>query len=665
MDINPGSFYDALLIDILPYLTASEASAISSADPQKRSRLIHHYRSEMLSLDGDHERFAALTLYLTLFKKWQGRTVEGDLRAIRKFEEANDKCRRLNNGGLKQMLLTHTGKDYLMNQIIRRIQLYFGSIDACISDLDISLLGALGAGTNTDCIGTSFYTKLFSSPLTASTKSLLRHYQSNICRVDYLHAGGESLRSVVYGSHDNGSVSDEGILVDKNVDESRLIWRTGNVNMFYQKAIDKHIRACLEATFGINMSTQPALNQKLALIGSRDRKVATLDLTTASDLFSLAALELFCLKAPRLLSMVYSTRSTAGVLPDGTDVDFHMVCGMGNGYCSSLQTFTFAAIAAAVCDILNINWNVTNFGVFGDDIIVPDAAAKVVLQVLSEFGFKPSLDKCCYGEQRFRESCGVDGYSGHNVRGVYIRQLNTLQDCYTCINLLNEWSARTKVALPELILHLSVVADGFLYKYAKHFAKNAVKRLQQKLAKKLKKPPLSTLSNEHKKRVYDDAFRSANRHLYVPLYEGVSAGLRVSLHWLRRFQETTDPNLRVGSNGYRLFSPIASTHVVRDDRRELYQIYSNPDFFTCLLDKRRVKILVNPDGLAFSARGKHLSRSAVGFRQNTNTSYCVTEVSSPGWDYLQNPPLVDAGGELVSTNDMIDALLINFVWLAN
>jgi hypothetical protein len=100
----------------------------------------------------------------------------------------------------------------------------------------------------------------------------------------------------------------------------------------------------------------------------------------------------------------------------------------------------------------------TQFGVFGDDIIVKKEAYAFLVRSLTKLGFKVNDDKS-FNTGPFRESCGYDWYNGHFVRGVYVTSLETVSDVYSAVNRLNRWSALSGVRLYNTI--------SLLLRYAK------------------------------------------------------------------------------------------------------------------------------------------------------------------------------------------------------
>jgi hypothetical protein len=59
--------------------------------------------------------------------------------------------------------------------------------------------------------------------------------------------------------------------------------------------------------------------------------------------------------------------------------------------------------------------------VYGDDIIVPADEASAICKTLESFGFKVNSHKS-FWTGKFRESCGMDAYDGHDVTVTYVRR---------------------------------------------------------------------------------------------------------------------------------------------------------------------------------------------------------------------------------------------------
>lgn len=186
------------------------------------------------------------------------------------------------------------------------------------------------------------------------------------------------------------------------------------LNGFLQKGIDNEIRNRLRTIAKIDLSDQLE-NQRLAQAGSRGgfNPYCTLDLSSASDSISIAVARL--LLPSDWFELLNSARSHQYSYR-GSVRTYEKFVSMGNGFCFPLQTLIFSAIAYAVSVR---NGALPDFRVYGDDIIVRQSEALVVIEVLRYLGFKTNPDKTfIFGA--FRESCGADWYSGLDIRPVYL-----------------------------------------------------------------------------------------------------------------------------------------------------------------------------------------------------------------------------------------------------
>jgi len=162
-------------------------------------------------------------------------------------------------------------------------------------------------------------------------------------------------------------------------------------------------------------------------------------------------------------------RSPLCRLPDGSDIELHMVSTMGNGFTFPLQTMLFSCCVAAVYEQLGIklqlrsatNFNsdagtpvryTANFAVWGDDIICSEKAVSRLFRLLSLLGFEVNADKSFFDKNDpFRESCGYDYHKGEDVRAVYCRKLSTTASRFALINRLNRWSASQGIPLRRTV----------------------------------------------------------------------------------------------------------------------------------------------------------------------------------------------------------------------
>lgn len=206
--------------------------------------------------------------------------------------------------------------------------------------------------------------------------------------------------------------------VPKNYQTDRTIAIEPLLNVYLQLGVDSIIRTRLKR-WGVDLNSQQK-NQKLAKEGSETDKLATVDLSAASDMVSLKICEL--LLPPGWMNLLLDLRCRSGIL-DGEVIQFSKISSMGNGFTFALESLIFAALAR--CAIRRTRSSDT-CAVYGDDIIVATTAYPYLKTLLELSGFKVNVDKT-FTHGPFRESCGVDTFMGHNVRPVYLKQqLNTI-----------------------------------------------------------------------------------------------------------------------------------------------------------------------------------------------------------------------------------------------
>lgn len=411
-------------------------------------------------------QFAMQHIRHSILKKFQdGATGEADAAALKLFVEINEQCGRFN---LDTTTDCFTHEAEVIGEARDRLYDVFHFVSKhghpCkLTWAEIYSKLALGNGANIGSPGTDFLSKVGLSDLSTTNPGLFYFYEEAIR--DYpLWADVESFRH-----HFKGRRIVEGSRL-AFVPKTRLISRTictePVLNMLFQKGIGLTLERLLRESFNIDLRYQPDKNRRLAQLGSMNGRFSTIDLSSASDSMSLRLCE--SMLPSNVLAILMAARSPLTVLPDGSKVELQMVSSMGNAYTFPLQTMFFTAIVLAAYKVLGVkpqypspgkmgdDSTLGNFAVFGDDIICVTEAYGLVTRALSICGFKVNQDKSFFTGD-FRESCGRDYKSGHNVRGVYIRSLKAMHDQYSAINRLNRWSAKWCIPLPSLI---SVVRQG-------------------------------------------------------------------------------------------------------------------------------------------------------------------------------------------------------------
>lgn len=314
--------------------------------------------------------------------------------------------------------------------------------------------GGVGPGASIGAYGDDFYTKLFSGPVTCTSEEIARIYVRGLKDNPQMHAA-ELVRRAHFG--DPLVVSGSKIsTVPKNIDISRTICTEPTLNMFFQLGLGQLLAQRLFRVTGIHLSHQQERNRMLAWSGSLTGEFCTIDLKSASDTIGVALLD-WCLP-PELNALLHMFRCSRTQVR-GQDVTLEMISTMGNGFTFPLQTCLFYCVIDAVYHMYSLKRvkpsgdSHGNFGVFGDDMICETKMFGPVCRLLHLLGFKVNETKS-FSNGRFRESCGEDYFDGLNIRGFYLKTLETPQARSVAINRLIEWETTHGIRLSRVIQRL-------------------------------------------------------------------------------------------------------------------------------------------------------------------------------------------------------------------
>lgn len=413
--------------------------------------------SEDLSyLDGspvtDSQRFAADKLKEKIFSKFsdldQGQLDKADAAAIAKFLLVNERCLQWN---LQRAYSSSLWAAELIGTVKAELFEFFnpnGQEPLWSTYEEILTSARCGPGSNVGSSGNDFFTKMFSSNLTATRDGLYGAYRA-ICGRNPTWAAAER-RRCAEGYTFQVAESSKLLTVPKNVDISRTICVEPSLNTFFQLGLADILTSRLRDRYGIDLSTQADVNRELARVGSLDDTICTIDLESASDSLSRPMMRWLIDRFHYDWFASLSCESTT--LPDGSQVRLNMLSTMGNGFTFPLQTAIFCAVVRAAHRYLGVPWERAGktWSVFGDDILCHRRLAGAVVDILEALGFSINQHKSFF-EGPFRESCGRDFFRGRDVRPVYVKSLRTPQNRCTVINLLNRWSAMTGTTLPRTI----------------------------------------------------------------------------------------------------------------------------------------------------------------------------------------------------------------------
>lgn len=340
------------------------------------------------------------------------------LRMESKCLETNRRFQRLARRGVHRL---PSGCWYFHNRVRDRVKTLLGPLTASVyeSILDKS---AFGPGMTISSIGpdkTSIPHKLTDLPTV--TSACLPVWVDYVSRTQWDAWKIITCRddgSLVWRPRVKEVSSCRITFVPKTCTEDRTIAIEPSANVQLQLGVHHYLKERLKR-FGLDI-TSNAKNRSLALRGSLDSSVATIDLSSASDTVSFEVVK--SLVPSEWFQLLVALRSAAGS-HRGRHIVFEKFSSMGNGVTFILETIIFAAIVYAVCgegDGLT--------AVFGDDIIVPTPHFTTMRRVLRFYGFIMNPKKS-FSSGPFRESCGMDAFDGVDVRAVYPKReyLNPIQ----------------------------------------------------------------------------------------------------------------------------------------------------------------------------------------------------------------------------------------------
>lgn len=181
--------------------------------------------------------------------------------------------------------------------------------------------------------------------------------------------------------------------------------------------------------------TNQKLSGDMALAASIDGKLATVDLSAASDRLSAWCVERLFRHVydGELLEYLHACRSrwlSYEIAGERKFLTLRKYAGQGNATTFPVQSIFYACVAVAAllfeegraCTYVNVRKCMHRIRVFGDDIIMPSFAVRSLVDLLGYLNLKVNVAKSHF-QGNFRESCGVDAFRGHDVTPVYMASL--------------------------------------------------------------------------------------------------------------------------------------------------------------------------------------------------------------------------------------------------
>jgi hypothetical protein len=218
--------------------------------------------------------------------------------------------------------------------------------------------------------------------------------------------------------------------VPKDARTLRTIAIEPSLNVCLQLGVHSYMSDRLKK-FG-NAIDDQSRNQDLACRGSVltfGHSFATLDLSQASDSVSTELVR--WLLPSDWFSLLDDIRCDSGIV-EGSPILYEKFSSMGNGFTFALETLIFWALSKAVSSLVADSYDSPSC--YGDDIIVGDREAALLLETLRFCGFRVNPEKS-FVVGPFRESCGADWHSGIRVTPHYVRKCTfRCTDVYSLLN---------------------------------------------------------------------------------------------------------------------------------------------------------------------------------------------------------------------------------------
>jgi len=406
--------------------------------------------------DGTVREVAAARLLESVLKKFPDNVApDADRLALEKFRQVNSECLEWKLSDSRSLV-----EDVILGEVRECLYRFWFKGEApgtsLVEDPSTLLSSAyMGPGASMGASGTDFYSKLFAGRITCTSPILYKLY-SGWVKGYPLWAESEETRFAHAGQP---LLVDHNLLsfVPKDNRVSRVICTEPSLNMYYQLGLKGVLESRIRSFFGIDFAWQQEINRLLAKRSSLDDRLSTIDLSSASDSVSSKMLHWLLPKPFYGLLMLLRSKNTR--LPSGEIVPLGMISSMGNGFTFPLQTLIFAAVLRAVYKVMGVipvppprGADLCNYAVYGYDIICCRETAGMVIRTLQLLGFNVNKEKS-FVEGPFKESCGLDAYRGHDVRGVYLKEVSRLTP-HVMFNRLVDWSAKTGLCLPSTFRYL-------------------------------------------------------------------------------------------------------------------------------------------------------------------------------------------------------------------
>jgi len=207
--------------------------------------------------------------------------------------------------------------------------------------------------------------------------------------------------------------------VEKTFKILRPIGIQPSLNLYFQLGVGGWLKTVLKKQWKVDLTDQDK-NRVLACLGSISDSMSTIDLSSASDTISRGVIKYY-FENTEFYEYLTNIRTTHTAYSPTDLFENQKFSSMGNGFTFELETALFGAIVRACYRYLGHSTTMTNFAVYGDDMIVLDECTPLVVEMLQFHGFTVNVEKS-FSSGPFRESCGSDYYLGQSVRNTFIKE---------------------------------------------------------------------------------------------------------------------------------------------------------------------------------------------------------------------------------------------------
>lgn len=206
----------------------------------------------------------------------------------------------------------------------------------------------------------------------------------------------------------------------------------GILGILRKNVRDSLLRHCIDFR-----SQEPS--RALALTASCDGSLSTIDLSSASDRLSCAVVECIFRKSFGFLELLNAARTPGILMPDGQILQQKKFAAQGAAFTFPIQSIIYAIICIGVISSDNRHMRFSDLArmvrVFGDDMIVPTRYFPRICLLLESVGLKVNQEKS-FNKGLFRESCGMDAFSGSDVTPASVLQTFNPRDPVSLVSVV-------------------------------------------------------------------------------------------------------------------------------------------------------------------------------------------------------------------------------------